>query len=132
MTQTDTHPQQTATEISNHRWFGKPEIVANNELDLDALISEFEEDPEFLEIQKETFTAVGNCLLSEGITLDGLRLRAGLSQKQLAEKMNSTQPYIARLEKGEVKNPGVNHVIGLAEALEASLEEVASVFREKP
>jgi DNA-binding XRE family transcriptional regulator len=41
----------------------------------------------------------------EGNSLAALRLKAGLSQRGLADIIGTTQSYIARLEKGE-NNPG--------------------------
>ncbi|TAK34538.1 MAG: helix-turn-helix domain-containing protein [Chloroflexota bacterium] len=49
-------------------------------------------------------------------SLIGARLAAGLTQKQLAERIGTTQPAIARLERGE-RWPSVETLYRLAKAL---------------
>lgn len=118
----------TATESSAMKWFGVPEPIQDHELDLDLLLAEFKDDPEFQAIQAETFASLGNTLLKDCTSLDALRLRAGLSQQQVADKVGSTQPYIARLEKGKVTDPGVKLVSKLAKALNVNVEEIVHIF----
>ena len=48
-----------------------------------------------------------------------LRKRQNLTQKQLAQKIGSSQPAIARLESGSYKNISLSFLRRLAEALEA-------------
>ena len=48
-----------------------------------------------------------------------LRLRAGLTQKQLAEKARTSQPAIARLESGSYKNVSMAFLRKIGEALGA-------------
>ena len=50
-----------------------------------------------------------------------LRLKKGLSQKQLAKKVGTRQPSISRLESGDY-NPSLNFLKKLAEALDAKLK----------
>jgi DNA-binding XRE family transcriptional regulator len=52
-----------------------------------------------------------------------LRLRAGLSQQQLAIRMGSSQPHIARCEQGK-HDPGTSTIARLAEALGLPASEV--------
>jgi DNA-binding XRE family transcriptional regulator len=54
--------------------------------------------------------------LHRGRPLRRLRLRAGLSQTELAELAKTTQTYIARLEKGS-SDPGTDMLVRLANAL---------------
>ena len=49
------------------------------------------------------------------------RLEKGLSQKELAEKMNSKQSAISRLESSEY-NPSFDFIQKAAEALDAKVE----------
>ena len=51
-----------------------------------------------------------------------LRKRQNLTQKQLAEKVGSSQPAIARIESGSYKNISLSFLRRLADALEAILE----------
>jgi ribosome-binding protein aMBF1 (putative translation factor) len=45
------------------------------------------------------------------------REKAGLTQKELAEKIGSTQPAIARFEAGDETNPELQTIRRLADAL---------------
>lgn len=49
------------------------------------------------------------------------RMRAGLTQEQLAERLNTKQAAIARLESGRV-NPSVRMIARIAEATGNALE----------
>lgn len=49
--------------------------------------------------------------------LVALREMRGLSQKAAAKLVGATQPYVAKLEAGEVKNPGVKTLVKYATAL---------------
>lgn len=60
-------------------------------------------------------------------SLAKLRLQAGLSQAQLAKLVDSQQPAIARLEKGDI-DPGVSTIEKLAEALGVPSETVFKAF----
>lgn len=55
--------------------------------------------------------------------LAALRLRAGLSQQQVAERMGVSQPQVARCEQGK-HDPGTETIARLADALGASVGEV--------
>lgn len=52
------------------------------------------------------------------IDLRTARLRASLSQGQLAEKSGVDQPIISRIENGHVTNPAFDTVYKLAAALD--------------
>ena len=56
-----------------------------------------------------------------GFALRELRQEAGLSQRELAERIGSTQSAIARMEKGEAE-PRVSTLEKLAEALNRELQ----------
>jgi transcriptional regulator with XRE-family HTH domain len=53
--------------------------------------------------------------------LVALRENRGLSQRELAKLLGTSQPYIAKLESGRVKNLGVKTLAKCAHALGASL-----------
>ncbi len=57
-----------------------------------------------------------------------LRLRAGLSQKELCEKTGLPQPHLSRLENGHVPMPEVSTLKKLADALGITLDEVTAAF----
>ena len=50
-----------------------------------------------------------------------LREKRGLTQKQLARLLGTSQPYVAKLESGRVTNLGVKTLVKCARALGASL-----------
>lgn len=52
----------------------------------------------------------------ESETLSALRLAAGFSQAQLAEKALTSQPHIARIERGQT-DPGTDLIARIAAAL---------------
>ena len=75
-------------------------------------------DPEF----KEEYDA-----LEEEFTIAreviALRIQANLTQKQLAERVGTSQPAIARLESGNYRNVSLSFLRRVAEAL-GSVPEV--------
>ena len=50
-----------------------------------------------------------------------LRERRGLTQRQLAKLLGTSQPYVAKPESGRVKNLGVKTLVKCAQALGASV-----------
>jgi transcriptional regulator with XRE-family HTH domain len=51
----------------------------------------------------------------------GLREKRGLTQRQLAKLLGTSQPYVAKLESCRVKNLGVKTLVKCAQALGASV-----------
>jgi len=51
-----------------------------------------------------------------------LRERRGLTQAVLARRMHVSQPFIAKLESGQVKNYSLETLVKLAVALDSDLE----------
>ncbi|HEX7669151.1 MAG TPA: helix-turn-helix domain-containing protein [Polyangiaceae bacterium] len=49
--------------------------------------------------------------------LVALRERRGLSQRSAAKLLGASQPYIAKLETGAIRNPGVRTLVKYATAL---------------
>ena len=66
-------------------------------------------------------------MLFRSVTLASLRLRAGLSQKTLAEQCGWKQPTIARYETGSTI-PSVLAAKKIAKAIGISLDELALAF----
>jgi transcriptional regulator with XRE-family HTH domain len=50
-----------------------------------------------------------------------LREKRGLTQRQLAKLLGTSQPYVAKLESGRVKNLGIRTLVKCARALGASV-----------
>ena len=53
--------------------------------------------------------------------LVALREKRGLSQRDLAERLGTSQPYVAKLESGRVKNLELKTLVKCATALDATL-----------
>lgn len=73
-------------------------------------------------------TEIGNSLAEEHagvLTLSILRMRAGLSQSALAERVGTQQPNIARWEKSPA-GIQIETIAKLAKALGSTVEEVAA------
>lgn len=51
------------------------------------------------------------------------REELGLTQPELADKAKTSQPYISRLEKGELR-PSMQKLIDLSSALNMSIDEM--------
>jgi ribosome-binding protein aMBF1 (putative translation factor) len=80
--------------------------------DYDAMLQEALKDPafrkEYNELEEEFEVAK---------QVIGLRLKKGLTQKELAEKVNTSQSCIARLESGTYKNLSLSFLRRVGEAL---------------
>ncbi len=86
------------------------------------------QDPEFIaKLEK----------LEPGYQVARLRIKLGLTQAQLAERIGTKQPSIARLESGEA-SPSISFLEKVAEALGAEVKvsfipkSTAYAVREKP
>lgn len=51
------------------------------------------------------------------------REELGLTQPELADKAKASQPYISRLEKGEIR-PSMQKLLDLSSALNMSIDEM--------
>lgn len=68
---------------------------------------------------------LGDALSAHGIApLASMRLKAGLSQKELCVRSGIQQPHLSRLENGKVPRPDTDTLQRIAVALGATLEEV--------
>lgn len=50
--------------------------------------------------------------------LVALREKKGLSQREMARRLGTSQPYVAKLESGRIKNLGVKTLVKYATALD--------------
>jgi len=62
-----------------------------------------------------------------GARLREVRLKRGLSQQELAERVGIPQPHVSAMESG-VKFPNLLTVLRLAVALECKVTELVGVF----
>jgi DNA-binding XRE family transcriptional regulator len=80
--------------------------------DFKELLEQKLKDPEFRkewEAQNEEFEVAKEVIR--------LRIKAGLTQKELAEKAHTSQPAIARLESGNYRNLSLSFLRKVGEAL---------------
>lgn len=61
-------------------------------------------------------------------SLATLRMAAGLTQRELGNRLNVSQPMIAKWEKGEAPNMQLKTVVSLATALSIDLHELINVL----
>jgi predicted transcriptional regulator len=96
---------------------------------LESVIAQFESDREFAQAMSESRKGLAQLLYSdEPETLAALRLNAGLSQTQLAQLLETSQSYIARIEAGRV-DPGTEMVAKIASALSINEERAFVAIR---
>lgn len=89
-----------------------------------ALARKYEADPRKAAALSRARQKLANRVASEsGSSLAHLRLKAGLSQSKLAEKMGVQQPYIARIERGD-DDLKISTIENLARALNMATADV--------
>jgi transcriptional regulator with XRE-family HTH domain len=80
---------------------------------------------------KEARKALASAIDSHGLApLAALRLRQGLSQKELCEACDLPQPHLSRLENGKVANPDADTLLALSQGLGVGMEEVLAAIRQ--
>ena len=77
---------------------------------------QLEADPSFAQ---EVNDLVNEMKLEQEIV--ALREKRGITQRQLAKLLGTTQPYVAKLESGRIKNVGVKTLVKCARALGGSV-----------
>ena len=60
------------------------------------------------------------------VTLEAMRKRRGLNQRQLADKSGVPQPMISMIERGVVLNPRVDTMRKLAVALKCTVDDLVA------
>ena len=70
-------------------------------------------------LESEVDELVSQMKLDQELT--ALREKRGLSQRELAKLLGASQPYVAKLESGRIKNLGVNTIVKYARALGGSV-----------
>jgi DNA-binding XRE family transcriptional regulator len=92
-------------------------------VDIDSAVEEQERDPGIRAGIARARMRLAEQLPFEQNSLAYLRMRSGLSQKQLAEKIGTSQPHIARIESGR-DNVLLRTANLLAKALDSTLDEI--------
>lgn len=88
--------------------------------DLDSIVEEAEADVR----TGPLLIAARQSMAGRKKSLRNLRLAAGLSQKQLADKIGADQAYVSRLETGKDCNPRRDRIKQLATAMNVSNGDV--------
>ena len=92
---------------------------------LRALLSEFS-DQELTDARKRL--AERAAIDSAGLSLAGLRLRAGLSQADLADILGTSQSRVSRIEAGR-EEPGFSFLTRLSDALGSEPNELFAALK---
>ncbi len=78
----------------------------------------------------ESCRDLGAALDAHGMSsVAALRLRAGLTQLQLAAMMQIKQPHLSRMENGRVQMPDTDTLLKFAAALDVNLDDVVRAFK---
>lgn len=104
----------------------KPSAITGA-LDIDDLVVELEQNPENAKAITQGRKWVADAFYAGRATVPALRLRKGWSQAELARRAETSQPYIARLERGQV-DPQVSTVRKLAQALGVPVAELVEAI----
>lgn len=79
---------------------------------------------------KEARRQLASAVEAHGVApMVALRLRVGLSQKDLVERTGLPQPHVSRLENGRVQHPDVETLVKLADALGVSLDQINEAYQ---
>ncbi|WP_178113204.1 MULTISPECIES: helix-turn-helix transcriptional regulator [unclassified Pseudomonas] len=93
-----------------------------------AFMERLERDPAHAKGLSEARSSVADALYpDDGITLKILRLKAGLTQTQLAAALETSQPHIARMEAGR-QEPVMSTCRKLSKTLGVSLDIISSAL----
>lgn len=94
----------------------------------DAFMAELDADPVHAAGFEEARTWVAESFYAdEGVTVRTIRLRAGMTQKQLAAAIETSQPQIAKIESGR-HDPVISTCRRLSAALGVSLDVLSDAL----
>lgn len=106
----------------------KPLPIANTS-SIDDFINEFETDPEMSTAMANARHELATILYNDNpVTFSAIRLSAGLSQEQLADKASTSQSHIAKIESGK-NDPGTDVIAKIASALNQDESIVFAAIR---
>lgn len=97
--------------------------LPDGQVSVSEMLAELSEDPELEEAFSQGRKWGGNVFYKGETSLKSIRLRAGLSQKKLAELVQTSQPHIAKIESGKA-DPQLSTLKKLATALNVSLADL--------
>lgn len=102
-----------------------PEVISQRKTPID-IVAKHEANPSRKAALERARARLGKKIATvEGVdTLTSLRLAKGFSQSRLADLIGSKQPYIARLEKGEIPNVSATVIRKLRDALGVTADQI--------
>lgn len=118
-------PGTNEAEVIQWAFHAPRPLPLPNTISLESLVDEFESDPAMALQMAEARQNLAPVLLDGDApaSMSGLRLSAGLSQQQLAQRVGTSQSHIARIERGN-NDPTTDVVARIAHALGVA-EDVA-------
>lgn len=97
-----------------------------------SLSARIRQDPKYKKGLEEAGTWVAESFYGfDGETIRTVRLKKGLSQKQLAELVGTSQPYIANLEAKGSNRIALENCEKLSRALGVSLDDFSKMLRQQ-
>jgi len=122
---TNAEPVEVVLSDSLHpQVFFRGNELARPGTDIDDFVAELcAEDPELGAMLSEARQEIAEEYFDGELSVRNLRLQAGLSQQELAAAMNTSQPYIAKLEAGKT-DPRWSTVVRLADVLGCSMDQL--------
>lgn len=126
---TSNQPVAPAADIVYREFGPSRPLPLQNTTSLSSLIDEFEVDPAMAaHLANARRNLAASMYADELETLSAVRLAAGLSQAQLAVLAQTTQPYIARIERGKL-DPSTDMIARIAQALGTSEDATFRAIR---
>ncbi len=104
----------------------KPSALSDS-IDIDDLVAELEQSTENAKAIAHGRQWVADSFYADRTSVARLRLQKGWSQAELARQASTSQPYIARLERGQV-DPQISTVKKLARALDVPLTAIVDAI----
>lgn len=95
---------------------------------IDEVVAKSEGDALRLKYLQEARAELATSLESDGVTVRTLRLRHGLSQAKLGEMIGTSQPHIARIERG-TENVTIETCRKLARVLSVDMNTLDAALR---
>lgn len=96
---------------------------------LEDIVAKYESAPDRAALMAEARKSLAsNAYAEEAGTLSAMRLRAGLSQSQLAERAGTSQSHIARIERGH-NDPSTDVVVRVAKAIGVTAAQAFDAIR---
>lgn len=122
--------QSNVIRIEMRAQAGQPAARANC-TDIDDLVEGYEQDPEARKLLQEARQWLAGADAERGKPMRALRLRAGLSQANVAERIGTSQSHYARIENGKGGSVHLSTAMRIADVLQVSLPQVAELLLPK-